>query len=174
MVLNARTSQSPPLRITQTVALEQGTRDAGDNSGEDGEQASAERNLDRVTALLALVSRHSSIIPLLAFFLLLFTGEWHALLVLWWCCRFLLTDQVCSALNALPESSDFGRLLLDCDSPHPPIDCLHGPPSPSLLWPSLLIIHRFRIKRGCQALPFHTVVFFGRHRLFMPRCTPEQ
>ena len=76
-----------------------------------------------------------------------------------WCCRFLLTDQVCSALNVLPESSDFSRLLLDCDSPHPPIDCLHGPPSPSLLYHPSLIIHRFRIKQGCQALPFRTVVF---------------
>ena len=74
--------------------------------------------------------------------------------VVLWCCR--LTDQVCSALNVPPG---FGRLLLDYDSPHPPIDCLHGPPSPYLSLPSLPIIHRFRIKRGCQALPFRTVVF---------------
>ena len=48
-----RQNQSP---ITQTVALEQGARDAGDYSGEDGGQASAGRNLDRVTALLALAT----------------------------------------------------------------------------------------------------------------------
>lgn len=95
---------SPPLyygieRQNQPVALEQGARDAGNNSGEDGGQASAGRNLDRITALPALVSRHLSIIPLLAFFLLLFTGEWHALLVLW-CCG--AVDSCSPIRSALP------------------------------------------------------------------------
>src|SRR5436853_5244494 len=105
--------------------------------------ASAGQGLDRVTALLALVSRHSS-------------KSFHALLssssflpasgTPFWCCG--AVDSCSPIRSALPESSGFGRLLLDYDFRHPPIDCLPGPPSPCLSLPSLLIIHRFRIKWG--------------------------
>lgn len=81
---------SPPLYYgierqnqSKLSLLNKGLETLATTPGKMAGKQSAGRNLDRVTALLALVSRHSSIIPLLAFFLLLFTGEWHALLVLW-------------------------------------------------------------------------------------------
>jgi len=108
--------------------------------------------LDRVTALLAPKSFHS----LLSFSSLPRVARPFGVVVLR-CCPFLLTDQVlCPEL--LPESSDFSRLLLDDDSSDPPIDCPHGPPSPSIstIPPDYSSLQD---QTGLLGLPFRTVVF---------------
>ena len=113
--------------------------------------------LDRVTALLAPKSFHS----LLSFSSLSGTP--------FWCCCGAVDSCSpirCSALNCclnrVISSPSFGRLLS-----HHPIDCPHGPPSPSIsaIPPDYSSLQD---QTGLLGLPFRTVVFLAAIAFLCP------
>ena len=158
VVLNARTPERQnvrtPLGITQTVAPNKGLATTRGRWRADKRWTGV---LDRVTALLAPKSFHS----LLSFSSLSGTP--------FWCCCGAVDSCSpirCSALNCclnrVISSPSFGRLLS-----HHPIDCPHGPPSPSIsaIPPDYSSLQD---QTGLLGLPFRTVVFLAAIAFLCP------
>ena len=164
-VLNTRTPERQnvrtPLGITQTVAPSKGLATTRGRWRADKRWTGV---LDRVTALLAPKSFHS----LLSFSSLSGTP--------FWCCGGAAVDSCspirCSALNCC-----LNRVISVAffwTTPLPSSNRLSTRPSSTiyLYHPSRLFIASG--SNGAARLTISNHCFFGRYRLFMPRCTPEQ